>query len=72
MNAHRLDSATTGVLLLAKNKPALVSLANQFGAPKPRFTCLALARGAETENTFAADAPPGTAPPANRGDAGGM
>ena len=56
MNAHRLDSATTGVLLLAKNKPALVSLANQFGAPKPRVTCLALARGSKTENTFAADA----------------
>lgn len=30
-NAHRLDFETTGVLLLAKDKPALVHLANQFG-----------------------------------------
>ncbi len=31
-NAHRLDFETTGVLLLAKNKPALVQLANLFGS----------------------------------------
>ncbi len=31
MNAHRLDIGTSGVILLAKNKPALVHLANQFG-----------------------------------------
>src|SRR5436305_1688912 len=31
-NAHRLDFETTGVFLLAKNKPTLIALANQFGS----------------------------------------
>src|SRR3954452_14673541 len=35
MNAHRLDFETSGILLLAKNKPALVKLADQFGSEKP-------------------------------------
>jgi 23S rRNA-/tRNA-specific pseudouridylate synthase len=56
MNAHRLDAATTGVILLAKNKAALVALANQFGAAKPHLTCVALARGSRSEDTFATDA----------------
>src|ERR1051325_5955031 len=30
-NAHRLDFETSGVLLLAKNKAALVALVNEFG-----------------------------------------
>src|SRR5437773_10364626 len=34
MNAHRLDCETSGVLLLARNKPALVKLANLFSAEK--------------------------------------
>jgi len=55
-NTHRLDFATTGVLLLAKNKPALVALANQFGAAKPHSTCVALVRGSKTEDAFATDA----------------
>src|SRR5436190_9902586 len=33
-NAHRLDFETTGILLLAKNKAALVKLADMFGAEK--------------------------------------
>ena len=33
-NAHRPDFETSGVLLLAKNKPALVALANLFGSGK--------------------------------------
>lgn len=56
MNAHRLDADTTGVILLVKTKPALVALANQFGAAKPHLTCVALARGSKTEDTFATDA----------------
>jgi RluA family pseudouridine synthase len=56
MNAHRLDAATTGVVLLAKTKPALVALANQFGAAKPHLLCVALARGSRSEDTFATDA----------------
>ena len=55
-NAHRLDFATTGVILLAKNRPALVALADQFGAAKPHTVCVALVRGSKTEDTFATDA----------------
>jgi 23S rRNA pseudouridine1911/1915/1917 synthase len=35
MNAHRLDPEMSGVILLAKNKPALIALANLFGSEKP-------------------------------------
>jgi RluA family pseudouridine synthase len=52
MNAHRLDSDTTGVLLLAKNKPALIALANQFGSEKPFKTYVALVRGTMQQDTF--------------------
>ena len=51
-NAHRLDAETSGVLLLAKNKPALVALANLFGAEKPASTCLALVQGAPENKSF--------------------
>jgi RluA family pseudouridine synthase len=44
-NAHRLDRFTTGVLLLAKNKPALVHLARQFHRQHPRKIYVALVRG---------------------------
>ena len=33
-NAHRPDFETSGVILLAKNKPALVALANLFSSGK--------------------------------------
>jgi|SRR5579872_5693138 len=56
MNAHRLDFETTGVILLVKNKPALVALANQFGSEQPRKTYLALAQGASSEDQFETDA----------------
>src|SRR6516225_8323946 len=45
MNAHRLDFETSGVMLLAKNKPALVALANLFGSEKPLKKYVALVRG---------------------------
>ncbi len=44
-NAHRLDFETSGVLLLARNKPTLVRLADQFGANQPRKTYVALIPG---------------------------
>ncbi len=56
MNAHRLDAPTTGVVLLAKNKAALMALANQFGSAQPHKTFVALVRGSATENTFATEA----------------
>ncbi len=44
-NVHRLDFETSGIILLAKNKPALVALADQFGAEKPAKVYFALVHG---------------------------
>jgi 23S rRNA pseudouridine1911/1915/1917 synthase len=55
MNAHRLDFETSGVILLAKNKPVLVELANLFGSEKPLKKYLALVRGAPKEERFEID-----------------
>ena len=55
-NAHRLDFETSGVILLAKNKPALVALANLFSSEKPLKKYLALVRGEPLENQFEVDA----------------
>jgi 23S rRNA pseudouridine955/2504/2580 synthase/23S rRNA pseudouridine1911/1915/1917 synthase len=54
-NAHRLEVDTTGVLLLAKTKTALVALADQFGTDAPARTYLVLAQGVPPEDTFASD-----------------
>ena len=51
-NAHRLDFETSGVLLLAKNKPALVALANLFGSEKPLQKYVVLAHGTPLEDRF--------------------
>ena len=56
-NAHRLDFETSGIILLAKNKPALVALADQFGAEKPLKQYLALAWGNPEDAAFEVDAP---------------
>jgi 23S rRNA pseudouridine1911/1915/1917 synthase len=56
-NAHRLDFETTGVLLLAKNKPALVKLANLFGSEKPEKTYVALVQGTPEQDQFEVDQP---------------
>ena len=45
MNAHRLDFETSGIILLAKTRPVLVLLANQFGAEKPLKEYAALTHG---------------------------
>ena len=52
-NAHRLDLETGGVLLLAKSKPALVALADQFGSDRPVRRYLALVQGVPLEDQFA-------------------
>ena len=44
-NVHRLDAGTSGVVLLARNKPALVNLARQFRDQHPKKTYLALIEG---------------------------
>jgi RluA family pseudouridine synthase len=55
-NAHRLDCDTSGVILLAKNKPALIALANQFGSEQPQKHFCVLVWGAPPEKTFSVDA----------------
>lgn len=55
-NAHRLDFETSGVILLAKNKPALVRLADLFGTDKPDKQYVALTHGVPVENNFAVNA----------------
>lgn len=59
-NTHRLDFETSGVLLLAKNKPALTALANEFGSNKPTKTYVALSRGMPEQPEFTVDAPIGS------------
>lgn len=54
-NAHRLDFETSGVLLLAKDKPSLVDLANQFGSEKTGKVYVALAHGTPFEREFTVD-----------------
>ncbi len=56
-NAHRLDFETTGILLLAKDKPTLVQLADLFGNEKPLKTYIALVQGTPQQDEFEVDAP---------------
>jgi RluA family pseudouridine synthase len=56
MNAHRLDFETSGVLLLAKNKSALIQLADLFGSERPVKKYLALVRGEPLEEQFEVNA----------------
>jgi RluA family pseudouridine synthase len=56
MNTHRLDLETSGVLLLAKNKPALIALASLFAVDKPLKTYLALVHGTPLEREFESSA----------------
>jgi RluA family pseudouridine synthase len=62
INAHRLDPDTSGVLLLAKNKPVLVALADLFGTDKPVRKFHVLVRGTPPETKFEVDAPLGPHP----------
>lgn len=62
VNPHRLDAEIGGVLLLAKNKPALVHLANQFGSERTVRTYVALVQGAPAEATFRVEAKLGPHP----------
>lgn len=55
-NAHRLDFETSGVLLLAKSKQALVALANDFGSERPEKRYVALVQGTPDSDQFATDA----------------
>jgi len=61
-NAHRLDFETSGIILLAKSKPVLVELANQFGSNKPLKHYVALVNGGPVEDEFEVDAKIGPHP----------
>lgn len=56
-NAHRLDFETSGILLLAKDKPALVALADEFGTTKPKKRYVALVHGVPMDDSFDIDFP---------------
>jgi len=56
-NAHRLDFETSGVILLAKSKSVLVTLADMFGSEKPLKQYIALTSGIPPGETFEVDAP---------------
>ena len=55
-NAHRLDFETSGVLLLAKNKPALVALVDEFGGNRVGKRYVALVQGTPPEDLFRTEA----------------
>jgi len=55
-NLSRLDAETTGVLLFAKNKPAFIALADQFGTEKPIQQFFALIAGLPSSDRFEMDA----------------
>lgn len=55
-NLFKLDTECSGVLLLAKSKPAQSALANQFGSDKPGLEFVALVQGEPAEESFAVDA----------------
>lgn len=56
MNAHRLDSETSGVLVLARQKSVLIALANLFGSEKPVRQYVALVQGVPAEDRFEVNA----------------
>jgi RluA family pseudouridine synthase len=61
-NAHRLDFETSGIILLAKSKPILLELTNQFGSNKPLKRYVALVNGGPVEDEFTVDAKIGSHP----------
>jgi RluA family pseudouridine synthase len=56
-NAHRLDFDTSGVILLAKTKSTLVTLANLFGTEKPVSIYVAILPGTPPDPQWEVDAP---------------
>ncbi len=56
-NVHRLDAETSGVLLLAKNRPALTQMTACFEARRVEKTYLMLVWGTPQEDQFSVTAP---------------
>lgn len=61
-NVHRLDFETSGILLLAKDKPSLVRMASMFGSEKPVKHYVALVHGSPAAKQFEVDIPIGPHP----------
>ena len=55
-NAHTPEDETSGVILLAKNKPAFIALANLFSSQKTTEKYVALVHGEPAEEIFEVDA----------------
>jgi 23S rRNA pseudouridine955/2504/2580 synthase/23S rRNA pseudouridine1911/1915/1917 synthase len=55
-NAQNPDADTSGVILLAKNKPVFIALANLFSSGKVNEKYVALVRGEPLENQFDVEA----------------
>lgn len=55
-NAHRLDFETSGIILLAKTKPALIELANTFGSESVQKNYLALIHGRPEKDSVVVEA----------------
>src|SRR5450432_2781983 len=55
-DAHHPDGEASGVILLAKNKPAFIALANLFSSEKAVEKYVALVRGEPLEEKFEVDA----------------
>jgi RluA family pseudouridine synthase len=58
-NAHRLENETSGVMLLAKSKEALIYLANLFSSERISQKYVALSQGNPENDSFEVDAPIG-------------
>jgi RluA family pseudouridine synthase len=55
-NTQRMDVEASGVLLLAKNKPALIALADQFSSEKPARKYVVLVQGVPGDEPLVVDA----------------
>src|SRR5262249_46333179 len=56
-NAHRLDAETSGVLLLAKNRPALSKMSDRFEERRVEKIYWAIVEGRPEREEFTVDAP---------------
>lgn len=69
MNAHRIDTEASGLLLLAKARPVFAALANHLNSDQPLRTYVALVQGSPARETFHLDAPLAPQPGAPSGRA---
>jgi 23S rRNA pseudouridine1911/1915/1917 synthase len=61
-NSHRIDADTSGVLLLVKNRPALIKMTDRFEQRKVNKIYLALVSGSPDQEEFLVDQPIGPHP----------